>query len=109
MADPQARAYRDGGGKQGAELSLRILDESLAGLAPAGRLLLYTGSAIVAGVDVFLEGARPILNRAGVRFRYEELDPDVFGEELEQPGYTHVERIAAVALVVFAPTTDPME
>ena len=34
------------------------------------------------------------------RPHYEELDPDVFGEELEQPGYELVERIAAVGLKV---------
>lgn len=27
---------------------------------------------------------------------YEEIDPDVFGEELEQPAYQHIERIALV-------------
>jgi hypothetical protein len=31
---------------------------------------------------------------------YEELDPDVFGEELEQAQYAQVERIAAVGLRV---------
>jgi hypothetical protein len=31
--------------------------------------------------------------------RYEELGPDVFGEELEKPPYRDVERIAVVALV----------
>jgi hypothetical protein len=31
---------------------------------------------------------------------YHELDSDVFGEELEKPGYERVERIAAVALSV---------
>jgi hypothetical protein len=28
--------------------------------------------------------------------RYEELDPDVFGDELDRPAYAAVERIAAV-------------
>jgi hypothetical protein len=31
---------------------------------------------------------------------YEEIDPDVFGEELDTPAYAAVERIAAVSLNV---------
>ena len=31
---------------------------------------------------------------------YEELDPDVFGEELLQPAYAEVDRIAAVLLAM---------
>ena len=34
---------------------------------------------------------------AGWRWRYRELDPDVFGEELDEPAYADAERIAAVA------------
>jgi hypothetical protein len=63
---------------------------------------MYTGTAVVAGRDVFLEHAKEILSRAGLRFRYEEIDPDVFGEELDEPAYADVERIAAVGLVVYA-------
>ena len=37
----------------------------------------------------------------GTRHDYRELDPDVFGEELERPAYAQVERIAVVALDVF--------
>ncbi|MGH8462790.1 MAG: SAM-dependent methyltransferase, partial [Pseudomonas sp.] len=33
-------------------------------------------------------------------WRYRELDPDVFGEQLSEPGYQQVERIAAVTLTV---------
>ena len=32
------------------------------------------------------------------RFSYAELDPDIFGTELERPAYRNVERIAAVLL-----------
>jgi hypothetical protein len=32
--------------------------------------------------------------------RYDEIDPDVFGEELEQPAYAAAHRIAVVGLVV---------
>jgi hypothetical protein len=34
--------------------------------------------------------------------RYEEIDPDVFGEELEEEPYRNVERIAAVGAVIHA-------
>jgi hypothetical protein len=34
---------------------------------------------------------------------YGELDPDVFGEELDTPAYACAERIAAVGLVVQRP------
>lgn len=39
------------------------------------------------------------LQRQAARWTYAELDPDVFGEQLSQPGYEDVERIAAVWLV----------
>jgi len=98
MRDEAARVYRDGGGAYGEALSVRIVRESLARLRPGGTLLLYTGVAIVDGRDVFYEAARALL--AGCETTYEELDPDVFGEELERPGYERVERIAAVGLRV---------
>ncbi|MDB4973672.1 MAG: SAM-dependent methyltransferase [Myxococcaceae bacterium] len=98
MRDEGARVYRDGGGSFGEALSVRILRESLARLAPSGTLLLYTGAAIVEGEDVFFSGIRDLLGTH--EHRYVELDPDVFGEELERPGYENVERIAAVALSV---------
>jgi len=34
---------------------------------------------------------------------YRELDPDVFGEELERPAYARVERIAVIGLDVVKP------
>ena len=40
-----------------------------------------------------------LLRQAGVAFIYREIDPDVFGEELDAPAYANAERIAAVALV----------
>ena len=103
MRDDLGRVYRDGGGDHGERLSLRILSESLERLAPGGMLLLYTGAAIVDGHDVFLRAATPLLTRSGATFQYEEIDPDVFGEELEKPGYAAVERIAAVVLTATRP------
>jgi len=100
MRDPAARLYRDGGGAHGEGLSVRIVREALARLSHGGKLIVYTGSAVVAGRDSFHDAVTPILKDAGVAFSYEELDPDVFGEELSEPGYEQVERIAAVGLKV---------
>lgn len=101
LIDAERRAYRDGGGLLGAELSLRMTTAVLDRLAPGGRFLLYTGSAIRAGEDSFAELAR---QAAGGRFAldYFEIDPDVFGEELEQRAYAEVDRIAAVGAVFTA-------
>lgn len=100
MRDSKRRAYRHGGDALGADLSVRIVAEALGRLSPGGSLLLYTGVAIVEGRDPFLESVRSYLNSPSFDWRYQELDPDVFGEELLEPGYEQVERIAAVQLVV---------
>jgi SAM-dependent methyltransferase len=103
MIDAARRVYRDGGGTLGEGLSIRILRESLQRLEAGGRLLLYTGAPIVAGCDMLRAIALKLCNDAGASLRYEELDPDVFGEELTKPGYEHVERIAAVGMIVTLP------
>ncbi|SDI24900.1 Methyltransferase small domain-containing protein [Pseudomonas delhiensis] len=101
MLDPAQRTYRHGGGSQGAELSLRILESALGRLAPGGSLLLYTGAAVIDGeAPLWRQASRLLAARPGWEWRYEELDPDVFGEELEQPAYRQVERIAAVLLTL---------
>ncbi|SNS38724.1 Methyltransferase small domain-containing protein [Noviherbaspirillum humi] len=98
LVDAGERTYRHGGGPLGAGLSLAIIDAALERLNPGGTLLLYTGSAIVRGQDAFREAAVERLARAGFAWTYEELDPDVFGEELEQEAYAGADRIAAVWL-----------
>lgn len=103
LNDSAQRTYRHGGGRWGEALSLRIVREALPRLAPGGRLVLYTGVPIVDGVDPFWAGAQDELSRQGWRCTYRELDPDVFGEELAEPAYAEVERIAAVGLVVQRP------
>ena len=100
LADTAQRAYRHGGERLGRALSVRIGEEALARLAPGGRLLLYTGVAIVNGVDAFFAEMQPLLAGPQFDWSYSEIDPDVFGEELEQLAYTHVDRIAAVGLTV---------
>ena len=97
------QTYRDGGDAQGAGLSLAWTGEALARLAPGGRLVLYSGSAILpGGVDRLRDQLLAMCDRAGARLSYQELDPDVFGEELARPAYAEVERIAAVGCVITA-------
>lgn len=100
MADPAERAYRHGGGTLGAQLSLRIVEQALYRLAPGGSLVLYTGVAMIDGLDPFLDAVTPRLESPMFGWTYHEIDPDVFGEELLTPGYQRVERIAVVALIV---------
>ena len=100
MVDKAERAYRHGGGPLGAGLSLAILDASLPRLAPGGTLLLYTGAAVVNGDDPFQSEAAGRLRGANVTWSYREVDPDVFGEELETDTYARADRIAAVVLTV---------
>jgi len=103
LTDDAARVYRHGGDRLGRALSLRIAEEALPRLAPGGRLLLYTGVAIVDGRDPFIEELAPVLEAAGCTWSYREIDPDVFGEELERSTYTVADRIAAVELVATRP------
>ena len=101
IADPAGREYRDGGGI-GIDMSLQWARDSIARLPAGGRLLLYTGSPIIGGEDRLLAGLAEIADEAECSLSYEELDPDIFGEELDQPAYkqAEVERIAAVGSVI---------
>ena len=98
ILDPDELTYRHGGGEHGAELSIQIVKGGLARLHPGGSLLIYTGVAVVEGEDRFLSSVRPLLDAACDDWCYEELDPDIFGDQLECEGYEQVERIAAVWL-----------
>ena len=100
LRDGEARTYREGGGALGEGLSVRIVQEAVERLSPRGMLILYTGAPIVAGVDMLRASIEPWLRQRGLAFTYEELDPDVFGEELERPAYANVERIAVVGLKI---------
>ncbi len=53
LVDPLLRQHRDGGGTLGSELSVAIVDVACQRLASGGTLLLYTGSAIINGQDLF--------------------------------------------------------
>ena len=100
IVDEAGRAYRAGGGMHGAEISLQWALAAAEKLAPGGRLLLYTGSAIVGGRDALLEALADALPDRGCTLSYREIDPDIFGEELDKAAYRDVERIAAVGAVV---------
>lgn len=102
MLDQAERAYRHGGGSLGAGLSLDIVEAALQRLAPGGTLLLYTGSAIIEGADLFLDAARQVM-QGRCSWTYREIDPDVFGEELESGPYRDADRIAAVLLCATMP------
>ena len=100
MKDESARTYRDGGGMLGLDLSIRILQLAFEHLAIGGTLLLYTGVAMTNESDPFLSSIKPLLASANCDWSYEEIDPDIFGEELILPSYKNAYRIAAVGLVV---------
>ena len=100
MLDASERTYRHGGGSLGAQLSLRIVEQASERLGSGGSLLLYTGVAIIDGRDALLDAVRLRLAGPAWSWVYREIDPDVFGEQLSEPGYEQVERIAAVVLTV---------
>ena len=100
MVDGDGRTYRHGGGLTGGQMSLDWASSATGRLRPGGKLLLYTGSAIVEGRDLLKIALQDRLT--GFRIDYRELDPDVFGEELDKPAYGTVDRIAAVAVVIEA-------
>ena len=108
MANPPymanaSQTYCDGGDLHGARLSLAWAEAALQRLRPGGRMLLYTGSAIVrGGADPLRSALAARCARQGARLEYREIDPDVFGEELETEAYADIERIAAVGAVITA-------
>lgn len=100
LLDSKERTYRHGGGSHGEGLSLSIAALARERLMPGGTLLLYTGTAIINGKDNLRARLMPLLETASLSWHYEELDPDVFGEELAEPAYADADRIAAVLLTV---------
>jgi SAM-dependent methyltransferase len=100
IMDAGGPAYRDGGSMLGARLSHQWALVAARRLGSGGRMLLYTGSAIVAGRDGLREALERDLAALGCGLVYEEIDPDIFGEQLDLPAYRSVERIAAVGAVI---------
>lgn len=100
LLDPDERTYRHGGGELGGGLSLRIVETALQRLNVGGSLLLYTGAAVVNGEAPLRRQLDALLIDRPVSWYYQEMDPDVFGEELDSSAYQQAERIAAVTLTV---------
>jgi methylase of polypeptide subunit release factors len=100
LRDCMERTYRHGGGGLGEGLSLAITRVAMDRLAPGGTLLLYTGTAIVDGVDHIQAAITARLRDADVDWEYREIDPDIFGDSLLEPAYAETDRIAAVLLTV---------
>jgi methylase of polypeptide subunit release factors len=100
MVDDTERTYRHGGQQLGSELSVRIAREGLQRLTVGGKLILYTASAIVNGVDTFWQSIQPVLEENNCEVYYDEIDPDVFGEELDRLAYQHTDRLAVVSLIL---------
>jgi methylase of polypeptide subunit release factors len=103
IADNSERLYRHGGGMRGAQVSLDWALAAAERLSPEGRILLYTGSAIVDGKDALKAALADKLAPLGCTLTYSEIDPDIFGETLGAPGYEGVERIAAVGALIQRP------
>jgi len=100
LLDSELRTYRNGGGELGTGLSVELARQALDRLAPGGRFLMYTGAPIRAGQDPLRLALERLDRRKVVSWRYEEMDPDIFSEQLDEPGYEQVERIAAVVLSI---------
>jgi methylase of polypeptide subunit release factors len=103
MIDLAGRAYRDGGGTHGYDLSLAIVDAAAARLRPGGSLVLFSGTGIVDGHDALREAAAARLDGTDLNWTYREVDPDVYGEELDGAAYAHAERLAVVLLTATRP------
>ena len=100
LMDAGGRAYRDGGQLLGGAVSLDWIEQGLRQLSPGGTILLYTGAAYIGGRSPLLTAIEDACRTTGARLEAQELDPDVFGEQLLGPGYEDVERIAAVGLTI---------
>jgi methylase of polypeptide subunit release factors len=100
MIDAARRTYRDGGDLYGGGVALAWAKQALGKLAPGGTMLLYTGAAVVGGISPLVAALEEACAEAAASLAVEEIDPDVFGEELEQPAYAEVERIAAIGAVI---------
>ena len=99
IIDPEKRAYRNGGALHGGAVALDMARQALDRLASGGRLILYTGTAIVDGVDILGNALAELAEAKGCALSYRELDPDVFGDELANDAYRDVDRIAVVGAV----------
>lgn len=99
IMDDRARLYRDGGAMHGGQITYDMASFILPRLAEKGRLILYSGSAIVDGRDELGAALNTLADANHCLIRYREMDPDVFGEELEKSAYRAVDRIAVITAI----------
>jgi methylase of polypeptide subunit release factors len=100
LMDEASRIYRNGGELFGGEVSLDWTRQALASMPRGGVMLLYTGAAFVDGRSPLIEGLESLCVSASALPEIEEIDPDVFGEELQSTRYDKAERIGAVGVKV---------
>ena len=102
ILDGANRAYRDGGGTHGAQLCRSIGPGCRGPPARPGRphASLHRQRHRRTARTAWNRRSRPRSTLSAARLHYAELDPDIFGEQLDEPGYEEVERIAAVGAVI---------
>lgn len=100
IMDAAKRTYRDGGQLLGGGVALDWVVQALRNMTPGGTMLLYTGAAYQDGEAPLLRALERTCGDAGAHLAIEEVDSDVFGEELDCPAYAQVERIAAIGVVI---------
>jgi methylase of polypeptide subunit release factors len=100
IAASEGQTYQEGGDAHGSAVSAAWAQETMRRLVPGGRMLLYTGSAIVDGGDPFRQRLAALAREHDCSLDYEEIDPDIFGDELRRDAYAGVERLAAVGAVI---------
>jgi methylase of polypeptide subunit release factors len=98
LMDAAGRAYRDGGDLYGGAVSLDWVRQGARILRPGRMALLYTAAAYVDGHAPLISAIEDECRSARTDVLIEEIDPDVFGEELAGDGYGDVERIAAIGI-----------
>jgi hypothetical protein len=92
------RTYRHGGGDWATEIALRTLSDATDKLAERGKLMVFTGTPVLDGTDLFAADLEGLLNRDAWSLDHAEVDPDIYPEELPQEPYSKADRIAAVFL-----------
>lgn len=100
MMDDQQRTYRHGGDLLGGGVALDWAQQSLSKLNPGGAMLLYTGVPFEEGRAPLIEALARACPLRGAAFDWHEIDPDVFGDELRNPAYSEVERIAVMGATI---------
>jgi methylase of polypeptide subunit release factors len=93
--------YADGGAGFGLDISVRIVEEGMEVLSPAGVIVVYTGVAMPTtnpGHDAFLAKLQQV--EGAELAEYTILHPDMWPEEIGKGAYADVCRIQVVAAVL---------